>query len=120
MLIDANDSPPVCESSVYRASLDEGAGFFDPPLFIKVRDADSIADISYRLIASDDIQNLFDVDKHTGQLIIKNTAALDVNHLKSETLYFGVEVKQLLLFEFTGRNKIVWVSFLVYGLLYHV
>lgn len=49
MLTDSNDSPPVCESSVYRASLDEGAGFFDPPLFIKVRDADSISDISFRL-----------------------------------------------------------------------
>lgn len=95
MLIDANDSPPVCESAVYRASLDEGAGFFDPPLFIKVRDADSIADISYRLIALEDIQNLFVVDKHTGQLFIKNTAALDVNHLKSENLYFGVEVRSI-------------------------
>lgn len=48
MLIDANDSPPVCESTVFRASLDEGALFFDPPLFIKVRDADSISDINYR------------------------------------------------------------------------
>lgn len=48
MLIDSNDSPPVCENPVYRASLDEGAIFFDPPLFIKVRDADSISDINYR------------------------------------------------------------------------
>lgn len=48
MLSDSNDSPPVCESTLYRASLDEGANFFDPPLFIKVRDADSISDISYR------------------------------------------------------------------------
>lgn len=103
MLIDANDSPPVCESSVYRASLDEGAGFFDPPLFIKVRDADSIADISYRLIADEDIQYLFAVDKHTGQLFIKNTAALDVNHLKSENLFFGVEV-------WLGITVSIWLS----------
>lgn len=48
MLTDSNDSPPVCESSLYRASLDEGAIVFDPPLFIKVRDADSTSDISYR------------------------------------------------------------------------
>lgn len=48
MLTDSNDSPPVCESSLYRASLDEGAVFFDPPLFIKVRDADTTSDISYR------------------------------------------------------------------------
>lgn len=48
MLTDSNDSPPVCESTLYRASLDEGAVFFDPPLFIKVRDADTISDISFR------------------------------------------------------------------------
>lgn len=50
MLTDSNDSPPVCESLLYRASIDEGAVFFDPPLFIRVRDADSISDISYRYV----------------------------------------------------------------------
>lgn len=48
MLTDSNDSPPICESSLYRASLDEGAIAFDPPLIIKVRDADTTTDISYR------------------------------------------------------------------------
>lgn len=45
---DANDSPPVCESPLYRASLDEGAMAFDPPLFIKARDPDTISDINYK------------------------------------------------------------------------
>lgn len=47
-IIDANDSPPVCESPLYRASLDEGAIAFDPPLFIKARDPDTVSDINYR------------------------------------------------------------------------
>lgn len=47
-VIDANDSPPVCESPLYRASLDEGAMTFDPPLIIKARDPDTISDINYR------------------------------------------------------------------------
>lgn len=47
-LEDANDSPPTCESPLYRASLDEGAQSFDPPLIVKARDADSISKINYR------------------------------------------------------------------------
>lgn len=47
-LEDANDSPPTCESRLYRASLDEGARSFDPPLIIKARDADSVSQINYR------------------------------------------------------------------------
>lgn len=49
-LEDANDSPPTCESPLYRASLDEGAQSFDPPLIVKARDADSISKISYRFV----------------------------------------------------------------------
>lgn len=48
ILVDANDSPPVCESPLYRASLDEGAMTFDPPLLIKARDPDTVSDINYR------------------------------------------------------------------------
>lgn len=47
-LTDGNDSVPKCESAVYRASLDEGAASFDPPLFIKARDADILSEISYQ------------------------------------------------------------------------
>lgn len=54
ILTDANDSPPICESTLYRASLDEGAGYFDPPMFIKVRDADSISDINYRFVSNNE------------------------------------------------------------------
>jgi hypothetical protein len=47
-IIDANDSPPVCESNMYRATLDEGAMTFDNSgLTIKARDADVMSDISY-------------------------------------------------------------------------
>lgn len=47
-VIDANDSPPVCESPLYRATLDEAATVFDPPLFIKARDPDTTSDINYK------------------------------------------------------------------------
>lgn len=50
-LLDANDSPPVCESSLYRASLDEGAKTFDPPLQIKARDPDTVSDINYKYVS---------------------------------------------------------------------
>lgn len=49
-LSDANDSPPVCESPIYRASLDEGAMTFDPPLIVKARDSDTVSDINYRQV----------------------------------------------------------------------
>lgn len=47
-LMDANDSPPQCESPLYRASIDEGATSFEPQLFIKVRDPDVMSEINYR------------------------------------------------------------------------
>lgn len=47
-LIDSNDTPPICESPLYRASIDEGATTFEPQLFIKARDADVMSEISYR------------------------------------------------------------------------
>lgn len=47
-LTDANDSPPKCESPLYKASLDEGATAFEPPLIIKARDADVLSEINYQ------------------------------------------------------------------------
>lgn len=48
VLRDVNDAPPVCESPLYRATLDEGATVFDPPLQIRVRDPDTVADLTFR------------------------------------------------------------------------
>lgn len=48
-VLDANDSPPKCESAVYRATLDEGAMSFDGPgLTIKARDKDVLSEITYQ------------------------------------------------------------------------
>jgi hypothetical protein len=48
-VLDANDSPPKCESPVYRATLDEGATAFDGSgLTIKARDEDILSEISYQ------------------------------------------------------------------------
>lgn len=88
---DENDSPPQCESPLYRSSVDEGAKYFDPPLIVKTRDADTVSDINYRIVAPDLIRQMFRIDKRTGQLSIAPDAALDVNHLKSEHVSFEVE-----------------------------
>lgn len=48
-VLDANDSPPQCENSMYRATLDEGAMTFDGSgLTIKARDEDVMSEINYR------------------------------------------------------------------------
>lgn len=46
----------------------------------------------FRILGNNSILDLFTIDKHTGQLFIKDTMALDVNHLKSENIFFSVEV----------------------------
>lgn len=48
--------------------------------------------ISFRILGNDNILDLFTIDTHTGQLFIKDTMALDVNHLKSESILFSVQV----------------------------
>ncbi|XP_055524329.1 cadherin-87A [Wyeomyia smithii] len=90
-LLDANDSPPVCESPLYRASVDEGATIFEPPLIIKARDPDVVSEINYRIIGNEAITHHFEIDKRSGQLTISKNTALDVNHLKSEIVFFAVE-----------------------------
>ncbi|XP_050101039.1 cadherin-87A isoform X1 [Anopheles aquasalis] len=90
-LLDANDSPPVCESPLYRASVDEGATVFEPPLIIRARDPDVVSEINYRIIGNEAVTRHFEIDKRTGQLTISKTVALDVNHLMSENVFFGVE-----------------------------
>lgn len=50
-------------------------------------------EFNFRILGQANIFDLFTIDKHTGQLFIKDTAALDVNHLKSENIYFSVEVR---------------------------
>jgi hypothetical protein len=53
---DANDNSPKCESSIYRATLDEGAMTFDgSALTIKAKDEDFLSDITYKY----DIFDLF-------------------------------------------------------------
>lgn len=48
-VLDANDSPPKCESSVYRATVDEGAMSLDGTgLTIKARDEDVSSEITYQ------------------------------------------------------------------------
>lgn len=52
----------------------------------------TFTEFHFRILGNDNILDLFTIDKHTGQLFIKDTMALDVNHLKSENIFFSVEV----------------------------
>ncbi|CAD6991441.1 unnamed protein product [Ceratitis capitata] len=88
---DANDSPPVCESPLYRAAVDEGAHVFDSPLVVKARDADTISDITYRIIGDEQISSIFTIDKRSGQITVRQNATLDVTHLQRDHLVFAVE-----------------------------
>ncbi|XP_039957046.1 cadherin-87A [Bactrocera tryoni] len=88
---DANDSPPVCESPLYRAAVDEGAHVFDSPLVVKARDADTISDITYRIIGDEQITSVFAIDRRTGQITVRPNATLDVTYLKRDYLVFAVE-----------------------------
>lgn len=90
-IIDANDSPPICQSPLYRASVDEGSHVFDSPLVVKARDADSDSQISYSIIGTPQIRSIFDIDKLTGQITIRPDATLDVTHLKTDNLVFQVQ-----------------------------
>ncbi|XP_061400398.1 cadherin-87A [Musca vetustissima] len=90
-VIDANDSPPVCESPHYRASVDEGSHVFDAPLFVKARDADTVSEISYSIIGDKHILDTFVIDKESGQITIRPNATLDVTHLNNDNLVFAVE-----------------------------
>ncbi|XP_062126234.1 cadherin-87A [Drosophila sulfurigaster albostrigata] len=101
---DANDSPPVCESPLYRASVDEGALVFDSPLIVKARDADTMSSISYRIIGSPQIESIFDIDKQSGQINIRPNASLDVTNLNSEQLIFVVEANDGLFTANCGVN----------------
>uniref|UniRef100_B3P4D8 GG17179 n=1 Tax=Drosophila erecta TaxID=7220 RepID=B3P4D8_DROER len=101
---DANDSPPICESPLYRASVDEGAVVFDSPLIVKARDADTMSRISYRIRGSEQVESIFDIDRETGQIIIRPNATLDVTNLHSDQLIFAVEANDGLFTAHCGVN----------------
>ncbi|XP_037922792.1 cadherin-87A [Hermetia illucens] len=103
-IIDANDSPPVCESPLYRASIDEGALTFDPPLVVKARDVDTVSDITYSIIGNENVGKFFEIDKRSGQINIRPDAELDVNHLKSDFISFSVEANDGVFSAICGVN----------------
>lgn len=45
-----------------------------------------------RILAKGIVSNLFAIDSRSGQLTIRESAVLDVNHLRSENIEFNVEV----------------------------
>ncbi|XP_070137828.1 cadherin-87A [Drosophila bipectinata] len=101
---DANDSPPVCESPLYRASVDEGSVVFDSPLIVKARDADTMSSISYRIRGSEQVESIFDIDRESGQISIRPNASLDVTNLNSDQLIFVVEAHDGLFTASCGVN----------------
>lgn len=53
---------------------------------------------SCRIIGNEAITRHFEIDKRSGQLTISKSTALDVNHLKSENVFFAVEVSLSIFF----------------------
>lgn len=59
----------------------------------------------YRIVASDAVEKLFSIDRHSGQLFIRDASALDVNHLKAENVFFSVEVGHICIFVVFSTTK---------------
>lgn len=84
--------------------MDEGAVVFDSPLIVKARDADTMSRISYRIRGSEQVESIFDIDRETGQIIIRPNATLDVTNLNSDQLIFAVEANDGLFTAHCGVN----------------
>lgn len=77
---------------------------FDSPLIVKARDADTMSRISYRIRGSEQVESIFDIDRETGQIIIRPNATLDVTNLNSDQLIFAVEANDGLFTAHCGVN----------------
>ncbi|KAH8351256.1 hypothetical protein KR084_003524, partial [Drosophila pseudotakahashii] len=68
------------------------------------RDADTMSRISYRIRGSEQVESIFDIDRETGQIIIRPNATLDVTNLNSDQLIFAVEANDGLFTAHCGVN----------------
>lgn len=62
-----------------------------------------ITNLNFRIIENDAVEYLFAIDKRSGQLSIKESTVLDVNHLHTENIIFSVEVSTEMFKRFVHR-----------------
>nr|CAD7400227.1 unnamed protein product [Timema poppensis] len=91
-VIDANDNPPQFLSQNYKVTIDEGATKFDPPLRVQARDPDKSSEITYYILEGN-INNLFAIDMHSGEITVVNALGLDMTNVSSDIIYLVVEAK---------------------------
>ncbi|KAG8232454.1 hypothetical protein J437_LFUL012378, partial [Ladona fulva] len=89
-LLDANDNPPRFVQDSYLASIDEGASRFEPRLFVKAEDPDETSLISYS-IAGGNGQNLFSVDRHSGEITVANPQGLSMTKTSGDLVVLTLE-----------------------------
>ncbi|KAJ1523428.1 hypothetical protein ONE63_001290 [Megalurothrips usitatus] len=89
-LLDSNDNTPIFTSQNYSAVIDEGATNFEPPLVVEARDADKTSEVMYS-IKQGNIQNLFAIDSHTGEVKVSNPAGLDMTNVPTDTIDLTVQ-----------------------------
>ncbi|CAG2057651.1 unnamed protein product, partial [Timema podura] len=91
-VIDANDNPPQFLSQNYKVTIDEGATKFDPPLRVQARDPDKSSEITYHILEGN-INNLFAIDMHSGEITVVNAFGLDMTNVSSDIISLVVEAK---------------------------
>ncbi|XP_026727127.1 cadherin-87A [Trichoplusia ni] len=68
-LTDSNDNPPVFNTPVYKASIDEDAVKFEPELQVQARDIDATSDIRYSIVSPD--THPFWIDPINGKISVR-------------------------------------------------
>ncbi|KAE8740358.1 hypothetical protein FOCC_FOCC014138, partial [Frankliniella occidentalis] len=89
-LLDSNDNTPIFTNKNYTAVIDEGATNFEPPLVVEARDADKTSEVMYS-IKQGNIQNLFSIDTHTGEVKVSNPDGLDMTNVPTDTIALTVQ-----------------------------
>lgn len=71
-----------------------------------------------RIIENDAVEHLFAIVKRSGQLSIKESTVLDVNHLHTENIIFSVEVSTEIFIRYNMRiihNNNIYIYFRLIG-----
>ncbi|XP_060802067.1 cadherin-87A [Amyelois transitella] len=73
-LTDSNDNPPVFNTPVYKASIDEDAVKFEPELQVQARDVDASSELRYSII--EPATHPFWIDPLTGRILVKSESGV--------------------------------------------
>ncbi|XP_066907242.1 cadherin-87A [Halyomorpha halys] len=89
-LNDNNDNPPTFTSNSYKAIIDEGSNKFEPPLNVQARDIDKTSEVIYSIVDGN-INNLFSIDPHSGEVTVTDRNGLDMTNVSSDTIHLIIQ-----------------------------